>query len=528
MVEVIKIVESAKTSELRKKYTAALKRALRQNIQHLIFHKYDREARNLTDNETNEMLVREGKVVLHYVADRKLLHKNSPDTDFLMRDYHAVQNKHYSRDLSTKVRKATVTKAEEGWWPGCVPPQGYAQQKGKNKRGYERRRGTIIVRDPNQKTVQRVIREFEMRAEEPTPTYVEIRDRIIKENLIPKDEIKTYFAGNIQRRLENIFYDGRFMWRGVEYKGLHERIISTDLFWKVQETFGLKNPYRKNINALFGQEWLKCAQCGCSIVYDPKEKTLITTGEKKLYKYYRCSNGKKIHIKAVSVSEDSLIEQFGGAVSQISIKEDFRDELMSAVNEAFNKMARASKDDIERYKAALESLRGREDRAYDLFDGGDIDKETYNRQRKRLQEEQVEYTDLMERAQSTINDAGRESVQSIIELATNAESLWNHMTSEERRSLLNKLLSNRVLDGVSVRYEIVKPLRILGEMKEKSKWRRRRDSNPRYTFGVRAFSKRLVSATHPPLRRLYLFAEGSKLPYRGSQIKDLGLRILQS
>ncbi len=472
LVDTVKIVESASKSELRKKYSATLKRCLRQNIQHLVFHKYDREARNLTDNESNEALVREGKVVLHYVADGKTLHKNSPDTDFLMRDYHAVQNKHYSRDLSTKVRKATETKAEEGWWPGCVPPHGYAQQKSKNKRGYERRRGTIIVRDPNPKTVQRVIREFELRAEEPTPTYVDIRDRIIKENLVPKDEIKNYFAGNIQRRLQNIFYDGRFMWRGVEYKGLHERIIPTELFWKVQETFGLKNPYRKNLNALFGQEWLKCAQCGCSIIYDPKEKTIITTGQKKLYKYYRCSNGKKVHTKGISVSEESLLEQFGGAVREISIQEDFRDELMSAVNEAFTKMARASKDDIERYKAALESLRGREDRAYDLFDGGDIDKETYNRQRKRLQEEQVEYTELMERAQSTINDAGRETVQSIIELATNAESLWNHMTNEERRSLLNKLLSNRILDGVSVRYEIVKPLQVLGEMKGNSKWRR--------------------------------------------------------
>lgn len=472
LVEIIKIVESAKISELRKKYAATLKRALRQNIQHLIFHKYDREARNLTDNETNEMLVREGKVVLHYVADGKTLHKNSPDTDFLMRDYHAVQNKHYSRDLSTKVRKATVTKAEEGWWPGCVPPHGYQQKKNTNKRGFERRRGSIIVRDSNPKTVKRVIREFELRAEEPTPTYVEIRDRIIGENLIPKDEIKNYYAGNIQRRLQNIFYDGRFTWHGVEYKGLHERIIPQELFWKVQATFGLKNPYRKNLNALFGQEWLKCSECGCSIIYDPKEKTIITTGEKKLYKYYRCSNGRKAHKKLVSVSEDSLLEQFSGAVRQISIREDFRDELMGAVNEAFNKMAQASKDDIDRYKAALESLRAREDRAYDLFDTGDIDKETYNRQRKRLQEEQVEYTELMDRAQGMINTAGRETVQSIIELATNAESLWNHMTNDERRSLLNKLLSNRSLDGVSVRYEIVKPLRTLSEMKEKSNWRR--------------------------------------------------------
>lgn len=171
--------------------------------------------------------------------------------------------------------------------------------------------------------VRRVQREFEIRAEEPTPAYVEIRDRIIKEGLVPKEEIKSYYPGNIQRSLENIFYDARFMWAGVEYKGNHERIISSDLFWKVQETFGRKNPYRKNVNAIFGHEWMKCAECGCSIIYDPKEKTIITTGERKLYKYYRCSNGKKSHAKLKSVSEDSLMEQFGGAVREISFKEDF-------------------------------------------------------------------------------------------------------------------------------------------------------------------------------------------------------------
>lgn len=78
----------------------------------------------------------------------------------------------------------------------------------------------------------------------------------------------------------------------------------------------------------------------------------------------------------------------------------------------------------------------------------------------------------MKRAQLRINDAAIETVESIIQLATNAESLWIHMTTEERRLLLDKLLSNRVLSGVTVEYEIVKPLRTLAEMREDQNWRR--------------------------------------------------------
>ena len=476
LVDVVTIVETARKSELRKKYAAALSKALQQNVQHILFHKYDREARNLTDAESNEALVRQGRIVLHYVADGKILHQNSPDSEFFNRDIQAAINKNYSRDLSTKVRKATQTKAESGWWPGCRPPEGYLQQRLKSERGFERRRGSIIVPDPNPATLRRVQREFEVRAEKPTPSLREVRNRIIAEGLVPVDEVKGYHTGSIEKRLKNIFYDCRFKWHGIEYTGKHERIIPEKFYWKVQETFGIKTGYQKNPDALFGHGWMKCAdpECGCVITFDPKEKKIKSTGEMKIYRYYRCSNGKHVHksLKGMAVSEDKLMNQFGQVARDISIADDFRDELLKAVNETLVKVRRAVKDDLERFKAALASVDEKENLAYDHYATSVIDRDTYNRQRKRLQDERKQYASLMERAQLAISDAGIETVESIIELATNAESLWKHMTTEERRLLLDKVLSNRVLNGATVEYQIIKPLRTLSEMREDSKWRR--------------------------------------------------------
>ena len=70
----------------------------------------------------------------------------------------------------------------------------------------------------------------------------------------------------------------------------------------------------------------------------------------------------------------------------------------------------------------------------------------------------------MERAQLDINGAALETAKSILQLATNAESLWKLATPQERRSLLDDLLYNPALNGVSVRYDIIKPLRTLSEM----------------------------------------------------------------
>ena len=67
-----------KNSELRTKYKSVIAKAKKENVPHILFHKFDSEARNLTDNKTNEELIRSGKVVIRYIADQKVLHKASP------------------------------------------------------------------------------------------------------------------------------------------------------------------------------------------------------------------------------------------------------------------------------------------------------------------------------------------------------------------------------------------------------------------------------------------------------------------
>lgn len=216
LVKVFPLVESARRSELRKKYVEALNWGVNNRIRHIVFYKFDREARNLTDNERNENLVRDDKIVLHYVSDRKVYHKHSPDTDFFMRDINAVTNKHYSRELSTKVKAATHTKAESGWYPGTHTPLGYLHQKLKDDQGREFRRGSIIVPDPNEKVRRQILREFELRGVHKL-SLGEIRKQIIAEKLIPLDRRASYAISSIDRRLKSRFYIGFFEWQGKEY-----------------------------------------------------------------------------------------------------------------------------------------------------------------------------------------------------------------------------------------------------------------------------------------------------------------------
>lgn len=89
-----------------------------------------------------------------------------------------------------------------------------------------------------------------------------------------------------------------------------------------------------------------------------------------------------------------------------------------------------------------------------------------------LRSERDRFTALMDKAQGEISDAIFVTAKKILELAKNAKELWFKRTMEERRDFLEKILSNRVFDYPSVRYEMKKPFRILSAMALSSNWPR--------------------------------------------------------
>lgn len=482
LVQVFRVTESAKDSDQRRQYRAALTWAMDNGIRHIEFYMYDREARNLTDNEKNEKLVRQDRIVLHYVSEKKVIHKNSPDSDFFMRDIQAVTNKQFLRNLSTKVNDAMRAKAEDGWFPSNHLPLGYVHQHKRDEFGRELKRGTTIVRDPYDKKVRQAQREFELRGYE-RMTLTQIKEQLVAEGFISQKQGRNY-ESSIERRLKNKFYSGYFDWPkqdGLEYRGKHELIIPPRLFQLVQETFGGRGLYSKK-EGIFSGGWIRCGnpECGCFITYDPKNKTMKSTKEVKTYHLYRCSNGKKVHqdFRGAYVHEEKIWEQLSVAIESISIDEDFAKEIASALNETQKQVQAAAKREMQSYRDGLIKLDDRESELYEDFKSGVLDEAGYRRQVTRLKQQRLQFTEMLEKANAAISDAGFETVRTTIELARDAKSLWLSRSPDERRQFLDELLSNRVLDGANVRYDLKKPFATLVEMKENENWRSLRDLNP--------------------------------------------------
>lgn len=475
LVKTVRMVESAKDSQKRTQYRHGLQWALKHKVRHVLFYIFDRETRNLTDNERNENLVRSGQIVLHYVKEGRVYHAGSSDSDFFLRDVQAVTNKQFIRQLRTKVIDAMRTKAESGWYPGNQPPLGYVHEKMRDAEGRELKRGTVIAVDPIERNVRQVQREFELRAA--GHSAEQIRNIIIREGFISAGDIRKYHRSAIEHRLRNPFYSGEFEWQGERYKGKHPLIIPPRILDQVARSLGRGAGYQRRSGGefgIFGGGWMTCAEpaCGCNIVYDPKTKPRKDQPP-KVFHYYHCTNGRRVHVtmRGMTIQEDQIWEQFAAAVDSISITERLAKEVADALNETHAKVRAARKREIFNYREGLNALEREEDLAYQDMRRGILDEGMYRRQIERIRGERRNFTDLLEGANSALDGAYLETAQSILELAKDAKSLWFSREPQERLEFLKLILSNPKLEGLNVRYELKKPFGTLSKMKVCEDWR---------------------------------------------------------
>ena len=79
-------------------------------------------------------------------------------------------------------------------------------------------------------------------------------------------------------------------------------------------------------------------------------------------------------------------------------------------------------------------------------------------------------TAILGEAQQEVTGAVLVTAKKIIELAQKAPELYLRATPEERRGLLAQVLSNPILDDLSVRYELKRPFRLVAEMASSCNW----------------------------------------------------------
>ena len=462
LCSVVTLSESAKNTTVRKKYQDAMKRALNEDIKNIIFYMQDREARNMIDLEVNENLVREGKIIIHYAQDGRILHKNSPDSDFTMRDFAGVINKTYSITLRSKICAAQKMKAQKGQFPCGRPPLGYTHLRPKDEYGKEIKRAmTSIIVSPKLLEVRQVIREFELRAA--GNTLAGIRQEIIREGFIVVGKEKRYTCSVIEYRLKNRFYWGFNKYNGVEYKGDHPLIIPQSILDAVAliNSIEEKTGHRYDKERCFGN-WITCGhpECELMIGYARKTKRLRSTGKDKVYNYYCCSNSRKVH-KRRNITEEAIWKELEKAVNGFCITTEFANDIAIALNAVKIKETKEIENSIEDHELTLLNIQSQRKIHENLLASGGIDRESYKKRQKDFDDAEKKAQEAICDLEALLKDDGLLTGKDITKLLKHAPKIWENVPEIERLAFVRKYILNPTFRDKEFRYDLAKPLAIL-------------------------------------------------------------------
>ncbi len=272
--KVFSISESASGKYQRKLFDEMLKYVKKNDIKIIVCEKVDRLTRNFKDAiSINEWLDEEIERQVHLVKDSLILHKDSRSQEKLNWNIRILFAQNQVDNLSEEVKKGLNEKAEQGWYPGS------------HKRGYktigETKHKTWVIDSSPESMAPFIKKAFELYADNVGYSPKKIREVMFNEGWKQKNG-KPIPLSNIYFILNDIFYCGKFIWKGKVCNGNHKPIISEELFERVQKKLKMKNHSKYRTHDHLYRGMMFCEECGCS----------ITAEIQKGHTYYHCTHFK--------------------------------------------------------------------------------------------------------------------------------------------------------------------------------------------------------------------------------------------
>jgi DNA invertase Pin-like site-specific DNA recombinase len=460
LVEIFEDDESAKRTG--RKYFGKMLEYLEKNrdVKIILTEKTDRIYRNLKDY----VLIDELDVTVHLVKENEIIGKDSSSHQKLIHGVKLVMAKHYVDNLSEEVKKGYNEKAEQGIYPGSMVPLGYVLTR-VDKKSFP------VVDENNRKLIEKMFEYYATGLYSLQAVAQKVKDEglFVKANIPPSSRTRTMNKATVQRILRNPFYYGAFTWNGELYQNAkHEKIIERELWEKVQTVLSrtpnkqMKNKYKSVVLPFRGL--IQCGECGRTV-----------TGYKKVkpsglvYTFYRCTHfnnncsQKQISGLKIDTQFDKYLEGLKLSSKTVEYVREGLKRSLELKNDTEDKIKENLIEEKQRLESMLKTMY--EDRL-----DGTIPKEFYNQRFKEYSKKLESIADKLKKRTRADLDYYRLGIN-ILELAKNASTLYKQANDEEKRELLNYLISNSKLKNGKVDVYYKKPFDLIFENASRRDWR---------------------------------------------------------
>ncbi len=416
------------------------------------FDKVDRLSRNIFDKRVSMLYEKalKDEIELHFVSDGQVITSHLSATEKFAFSMSLGLAKYYSDAISDNVKRAQEQMLRNGVYPGKAPYgyQGITQHDGKKDKELDEFASRVVLKAYEWYAT----RSFSMDL---------LREKIKKEYGVD------WSHGFTDKVLKDHFYYGVMTWNNKMYPHKYPPIITKALFDEVQQIkagFNKKrHKYAKNSHLYQGL--LRCGVCGLAVTPDPQ----------KGHVYYHCTEYYGKH-GAEYLREEVITEQLGQVFKRLQMPKDVLHEIIDTLTNVHqDKMDFQNKqfDDLNKKRKTLTTMM---DNLYLDKLKGRITDDDHDRFSQSFREQIADIDTRLAMLQEA-EDNYYLTAKSILELTNRAYDLFISSEVEERRQLIQLVLSNLRVEGKTIRYDAIKPFDVLLNSSDNQLWLPRQDSN---------------------------------------------------
>ena len=425
-------------------FTQMVRQLKAGNARGVVIHKIDRSARNLRDwADLGEMIDR--GIDVHFANEGLDLNSRGGR---LSADIQAVVAADFIRNLKEETKKGFYGPLKQGILP-MPAPLGYLNI------------GSGKPKEPDPKTAPLVRHLFEMYAAG-AANFHDLLKEAERVRLRGRSG-KPITKNGLTQLLNNRFYTGIIQIKvsGQSFTGIHEPIISTALFKRVQDVLHGRTNTRTNRHDFLLRRRLSCKACGYTLIGETH----------KGFIYYRCQV-RECPTTAIREenAEQSFLEQF----LSLRLSPDEQQYCWQEAHQLKADRIRHQEDAVNGLKLQLGQIDERLNRLTDAYIDRLIERDIFEQRKTALLAERLQTAEALAGWESGKRSPADELLE-ILERADTAYSAYKTGIVPEKREMVDTLTSNRVLAGKSLEISLNSPFDLIATRFKASDGSARRD-----------------------------------------------------
>jgi site-specific DNA recombinase len=431
-IEISRSFEEQETAAKRGRpiFSAMIRLLRRGHARGVIIHKIDRGARNLKDWADLGELIDTG-VEVHF-ANESLDLKTRGGR--LSADIQAVVASDFIRNLREETKKGFYGRLKQGLYP-LAAPVGYLD------------RGAGQPKDKDSAKAPLILQAFRLYA---TSNYS--LPRLVDEMYalgLRNRAGKRVTLNGISTILNNPFYVGLIRLRKTKelFPGIHQPIVSKELFDAVQNILHGKTVPRLNRHDFVFRKLIRCQRCNYNLIAEVQ----------KGHSYYRCHT-KDCETK--TAREERIDAAVANVLAPLRMDEEELSYARQWITEARVNKGTSRTEELAAFRLKLTQVRDRLARLTDAYLDGAIDKDMLDERRSGLLFEEAGLRQNMADLESGQDDT-LDRLEKFLELAQTASELYKIAIPEEKREFIKKLTSNLGIDREFVAVKLKNSARLI-------------------------------------------------------------------